>query len=78
MIEQKIINPLHATGANMHQITMLTENYVNERVKLCLTGEGRKILLQVTAHIELAPPSYIKPNIASYQRYILGGSSFLD
>ena len=30
----KGINPLHATGANIHQVLMLTENYGIERVKL--------------------------------------------
>ena len=29
-----VFNPLNATGANMHQIHMLIENYGIERVKL--------------------------------------------
>ena len=31
------VNPLNATGANMHQVLMVTENYGNERVKLIST-----------------------------------------
>ena len=29
---ESLVNPLNATGANMHQVLMLTENYGIERV----------------------------------------------
>ena len=32
------INPLNATGVNMHQVHMLTENYGNERVTYPITN----------------------------------------
>ena len=29
---ENVFNPLNATGANMHQVPMLTDNYGSERV----------------------------------------------
>ena len=33
LLSKCAVNPLNATGANMHQVPMLTDNYGTERVK---------------------------------------------
>ena len=33
LIQRALVNPLNATGANMHQVPILTENHGIERVK---------------------------------------------